>query len=210
MKRSNVFSRFMSEVAGRESILRIPNPGRRTPIQMVVTLALMLIMTLWLTPQAHAQVSPGDTLVIDEDAGTGGRGALFRVNPTNGSRKIVSDFGNSAQGTLGDSPFGVALDASGNILVTDLDAGTNFHGALFRVNPANGNRTLLSDFGNSAQGTLGTLQGNPRGVAVDASGSILIIDGTVGTNGRGTLFRVNPASGYRTVVSDFGNSSQGP
>ncbi len=148
-------------------------------------LALMLITTVGFTSQAHAQVIPGDTLVIDFEAGTGGRGALFRVSPANGSRAILSDFGNSAQGTLGDDPFGVALDASGNILVTDLDAGTNLHGALFRVNPATGNRTLLSDFGNSAQGTLGTSQGNPRGVAVDASGSILIIDGTVGTNGRG-------------------------
>ena len=103
----------------------------------------------------------------------------------------------------------MTLDASGNILVTDLDAGTNFHGALFRVNPANGNRTLVSDFGNSAQGTLGTLQGNPHGVALDVYGRILIIDGGFGTNGRGALFRVNPTSGYRTVVSDFGNSAQG-
>ena len=209
MKRLNVFSRFMSEVTGRGGILRIPSPERRTPIQMVVILALMLITTIGFTPQAHAQVIPGDTLVIDDDAGTGGRGALFRVNPTNGSRKIVSDFGNSAQGTLGFSPFGVALDASGNILVTDLDAGTNFHGALFRVNPATGNRALLSDFGNSAQGTLGTLEGNPIGVALDSSGSILVIDGSVGTNGGGLLFRVNPTSGFRTVVSDFGNSGQG-
>ena len=214
MKRLNGFSRFMSEVTGRAA-----NPEPRTPIQTqyislaalfpraivsVVILALMPIATIGFIPQAHAQARPGDILVIDFEAGTGGRGALFRVSPANGSRAILSDFGNSAQGTLGDDPMGVALDASGNILVIDRDLGPA--GALFRVNSTTGNRTVLSDFGNSAQGPLG---GNPYGVALDASGSILVIDFDAGTDSGGALFRVNPTSGNRTILSDFGNSAQG-
>ncbi|MGH8476923.1 MAG: hypothetical protein ACRER2_14340, partial [Methylococcales bacterium] len=66
-----------------------------------------------------------DSLVVDEEAGTGGRGALFRVDP------------------------------AGALLVVDFDAGTGLNGALFRVDPAGGNRTLLSDFGDAGQGPLG-------------------------------------------------------
>lgn len=49
----------------------------------------------------------------------------------------------------------------GDILVTDADDGTGNLGALFRVDPSTGARTLLSDFGAGAnQGA------NPFGVAV--------------------------------------------
>jgi hypothetical protein len=200
-------------------------------------------------------------LVIDPDAGTDG--ALFRVHPVNGSRTLVSDFGNTMQGPVGVFPYGVALDAAGNILVLDPDAVTD--GALFRVDPTNGNRTVVSDFGNSAQGPVGvsvfgvavvplqprlgdilvidtfagrnssgalfsvdlfsgmrsvisnfglSAQGpvapSPVGVAVDAAGHLLAITPFAGTNGRGALFRVSAANGYRTLLSDFGSSTQGP
>jgi Ca2+-binding RTX toxin-like protein len=101
----------------------------------------------------------------------------------------------------------VALEASGHILVSDPEAGTNARGALFRVQPATGRRTILSNFGNNAHGRLGI---DPTGVALEASGRILVIDSGAGTSGRGTLFRVNPATGRRTILSDFGNDTQGP
>ena len=52
-------------------------------------------------------------------------------------------------------PRGVAVDGDGTIRVADPDAGTNGAGALFRVDPATGGRTLLSDFGDAAQGPIG-------------------------------------------------------
>jgi Ca2+-binding RTX toxin-like protein len=57
----------------------------------------------------------------------------------------------------------VALGASGRILVIDPNAGTNFAGALFGVNPSDGHRIVLSDFGDAAQGLLGV---EPVGVSV--------------------------------------------
>jgi hypothetical protein len=80
---------------------------------------------------------------------------LFSTNTTDGSRAVVSNFGNSDQGPLGTNPVQVVLSPSGDILVVDLDAGTGGKGALFRVNALNGNRTLVSDFGNAAQGPTG-------------------------------------------------------
>jgi hypothetical protein len=127
------------------------------------------VLSLWLTASAvsmwslgapaHAQLLPGDSLVIHSDAGTNGQGALFRVSPATGTRLLLSDFGTGAN--LGVDPLGVAVEAAGTILVIDQNAGTNFRGALFRVDPSTGTRTLLSDFGTGAN-----LGSEPAGVAV--------------------------------------------
>ena len=74
---------------------------------------------------------------------------------SSGNRTLLSDFGNNAQGPLGVTPTGVTLDASGNILVIDADAGPNGRGALFGINPSGGNRILVTDFGDPSQGILG-------------------------------------------------------
>jgi hypothetical protein len=57
----------------------------------------------------------------------------------------------------------MAVQADGGILVSDLSGGTGGAGALFRVDAGTGARTLLSDFGDGAQGPLGV---NPFGVAI--------------------------------------------
>ena len=150
-------------------------------------------------------VSAGDILVIDTVGGTSDRGALFSVDPS-GNRTIISDFGNAAQGALGDNPRGVAINASGEILVTDRSAGTSSLGALFTVDPSSGNRIIISDFGNTAQGATGEA---PFGLAINASGEILVADVSAGTSSRGALFSVDPSSGNRIIISDFGNATQG-
>jgi hypothetical protein len=101
----------------------------------------------------------------------------------------------------------VAVDASGIILVTDLNAGTGARGALFAVDPATGARTLVSDLGDATQGPVGS---NPLGITVNPGGTILVIDFGAGTGGHGALFAVDPATGARTILSDFGNGTQGP
>jgi hypothetical protein len=44
-------------------------------------------------------------------------------------------------------------------------------------------------------------------VAVEAGGTILVVDRSAGTNGQGGLFRVDPTTGARTVLSDFGSGA---
>ncbi len=124
------------------------------------------------------------------------------MDAASGLRFLVSDFGNAAQGPQGVNPFGLALEAAGTVLVIDQAAGTGGLGALFRVDAASGNRSVVSDFGNAAQGPQGV---NPRGLALEAAGTILVID-----PGAGALFRVDRLSGQRGLVSDFGNRAQGP
>lgn len=161
----------------------------------------------------------GTILVIDSTAGTNAQGALFAVNPTNGQRAVISDFGASTQGPQGVDPESICwvpatlLGPKPMILVTDGSAGTNGWGALFGVDPDSGQRTLLSDFGNTAQGPIGLY---PLSVTVAPAGllglgsAILVLDAYAGTNGQGALFVVNPSNGQRTLLSDFGLSSQGP
>ena len=140
-------------------------------------------------------------------SGASGIGALLRVDAATGARILVSDFSDGAQGPLGSRLFGVTIEASGQILVVDLSAGAGPAGALFRVDPATGARTLFSDFADAAQGLPVGLSG--RGVAIEASGQILVISAG-GASGNGALLRVDPATGVRTLLSDFGDVAQGP
>jgi hypothetical protein len=108
--------------------------------------------------------------------------------------------------------MGVALDASGFILVVDALAGTDCFGfggcgALFRVDRSTGVRTMISDFGNPAQGPLGGT--GPTAMAIDADGTVLVLDNFAGTSGLGQLFRVNPTTGIRMIVTDYGDATQG-
>jgi len=170
---------------------------------------VVLVFVLAFSSRKPAQASPaipGDFLVIDSAAGTGGKGALFTVDPVTGSRTILSDFGNAIQGPTGGFLFGIAIQPSGTILVIDLLAGTGGHGALFTVHPVTGSRTILSDFGNAIQGPTGVAL---SGIAIEPSGRILVTDvGNIGPGG--SLFTVDPVTGSRTILSDFGNATQGP
>src|SRR5262245_32507379 len=183
--------------ASRMTTEKIPAKGSRRSHLFLSVLLASVVSVLEPLPQARAQLLPGDILVVDVDAGTndrgapgtsdrgaGGRGALFRVSPSTGVRTLLSDFGNAAQGPLGAQPWGVAVEATGTILVIDSGAG------LFRVSPSTGARTLLSDFGNAAQGPLGV---EPIGVAVEVAGTILVTTrGDFGATMWSRLFRVNP------------------
>src|SRR6478672_473366 len=86
----------------------------------------------------------------------------------------------------------VAPTAASDVWVADSRAGTACPGqggvagcgAVFRVDPTTGQRTLVSDFGNAAQGPLGGL---PMAAAFDALG-LLVLDQSAGTDCTGGGF----------------------
>jgi hypothetical protein len=165
------------------------------------------------TPRGLAIEGNGNLLVTDRsNPGSGYSPGLFEVNAVTGARTRISDFNNPALGPVGASPMGVALDASGFILVVDALAGTDCRGfggcgALFRVDRSTGVRTMISDFGNPSQGPFGGT--GPNAMAIDTDGSVLVLDNFAGTSGLGQLFRVNPTTGGRTIVTDYGDATQG-
>lgn len=181
------------------------------PISVIPRLAMALVTGLlasWvLVPSVSAQPQAGDILVVDTDVPPLSTAVLFQVDPQTGARTVLSDFGAT-------SPSAVAVEADGGILVTDMDAGTDPSGGtsewgvLYRVtsDPVTGEvtRAVLTDFG------VGPNTGrNPRAVAVGADGEILAISGSGGTSNRALLVRVDPRTGAREIVSDFGNIGQG-
>jgi hypothetical protein len=156
---------------------------------------LVLIFGISLSPAA-AQPTDSDILIIDVTGGAAGAGALFRVDPQNGMRTLVSEFGQAAQGPVANSPIGLALESSGDALVM------TFTRLLFRVNTETGARTIVSDFRNAAQGPIGM---GPRGVTVGQDGAIFVADSS-----SRLVFQVDPATGMRTIVSNFTDAAQGP
>ncbi|MGZ8189313.1 MAG: hypothetical protein ACXWTP_10260 [Methylosarcina sp.] len=135
---------------------------------------------------------------------------IFRVDPTTGERKLLSDFTNPAQGIdVGGLYFvtGMAVDARGKILAASGGEVLAPRNLLFRIEPNTGQRTVLSDFDNSAQGTPGRFF---KGVAVEDSGQILVVASKEGIDNPTLLFRVNPVTGHRIVLTDSENSAQGP
>jgi streptogramin lyase len=148
----------------------------------------------------------GQILVSHQEFGSDTFGALLRVDPTTGARTLLSDFGDLTQGPQLQGA-GVSVDACGRILLASIDSG----GKLFSVSPTSGIRTVLSNFSDSSKGPLGD---EPFGVTIDGSGQILVADAggliTVNPSIPGLLFRVDPTSGVRTLLSDFSSAIQGP
>lgn len=56
----------------------------------------------------------------------------------------------------------------------------------------------------------GLLAALPPAAAQLPPGTILVADASAGTGGSGALFQVDPTTGARTLLSDFGNADQGP
>jgi sugar lactone lactonase YvrE len=83
------------------------------------------------------------------------------------------------------------MAANGALLVADKNA-LGGPGAIFRVNPANGNTTVVSSGGKFTA---------PAGIDVEESGKIVVADPAAFADHNGGVIRVNPANGNQTVVS---------
>ena len=123
----------------------------------------------------------------DGDAGTG---AVFRVDPTTGAATVLGQSPDFV------APSGVAIDASGNVLVADPlahPAGEPGTGAIFRIVPGQ----APTVFATSA------LFAAPTGLAIDGAGRVLVADltadpDTVGGN-TGAVFRFAPGNPPATL-----------
>jgi hypothetical protein len=170
-------------------------------LRLLLHCFLLLLTSLLITVNTvQAKLKTGDILAVDAIGGTNSRGALFVVNPVNGKRKIISDFGNPDQGSLGNGDLaGVVLGAKGQIYVSSIFSGTPpFEGgSLFQIDPDSGFRTVISDF---AQGDItGILY---YGLGLDANKKVI-------ANNYQSLVRVNPKTDERSFITDFLNQAQG-
>ncbi|WP_168787365.1 hypothetical protein [Paraburkholderia aromaticivorans] len=140
-------------------------------------------------------------------------GDVYRIDPITGQRSLLSDFANPAQGATDSVPStGIAIETSGQILVdshgSEIAPGPK--NLLLRIDPSTGNRVVLSDFDNAAQGPLGS---RLSGVALEArTGRIIVGAGNPASRAADPtlLFRIDPQTGQRTLLSNSGDAHQGP
>ena len=129
--------------------------------------------------------------------------AVIRVSRTTGVRTLVSDNANPVGGPDLFAPSAIAIEASGAILITNTNAVGN--GGVIRVDPVTGVRTAVSR--NGAPAGAPSIDA-PFAMAVAANGDILVLDAD--TFPGGSVVRVNPVTGARTLLSDNASPAGGP
>ncbi len=151
-----------------------------------------------------AVLNPGDILAVDYTLD-----AVLKIDPTTGNRTVVSAGANASggatqQGTGGSfgAPQDVVIEDSGNLIVTDrsFDPGTGSDEYVVRVDPATGNRTILSG---PMIGT-GPVLLQQTGLARAADGTIYVGDANLEA-----VISIDPLTGNRTVFSGGTNVGGG-
>jgi hypothetical protein len=168
-------------------------------MRAALTLGLALV-ALTLLPPGSAWAGPGDILVADADGQQ-----VVRVDPDDGTRTLVSSNSAPTGGPKLVSPFGIAVEADGDVLLLDSEALAG--GAVIRIDPDSGVRTTVS--------ANGMPSGDPpfaggSGMALDADGDVLVSGGEAFTGGTGGVIRVDPTTGARSTVSANGMPSGPP
>jgi sugar lactone lactonase YvrE len=142
----------------------------------------------------------GNPVVVD---GIGGLLAVVRVDAHSGNRVVLSAGSNSTvpagNGAGFQSPFGIAMEGTGNFLVTDIN-----RNALIRVDRVSGNRTLVSGdpFGDNAGS--GPDMSSPEGIAVRADGAVFVSDSVY------RIVRISSTDGSRSVIYTGSQSGSAP
>ena len=174
---------------GRFSVYRVdPDTGERTFVSGTSSLsgpALIRPTGIAVAPLN----SESDGVLIVADSGLKG---VVEISST-GYRFILSDF--KIEGAVNlESPFGIAIEASGTAVVTDLGLK-----ALVRVMlDETEERAIFSDASTGS----GVNWMTPLDIDVEDSGDLLVVDA-----GLNAVVRVNPTNGNRTVVSNATNGT---
>jgi hypothetical protein len=89
--------------------------------------------------------------ILANSGGSSPRNLLLRIDPISGKRTVASDFDNPAQGPLGATLAGIAVQDCGLVMVGAPDPATGRNN-LIRVDPRTGKRILFSNSANPGQG----------------------------------------------------------
>ena len=149
-------------------------------------------------------IGPGKIFVTAATVG------IYAVDPNTGNRTLVSDF---TKGAFQGDVFGSAVDASGRVIAN----WAQFSGApksIVRVNTPTDTRVVITDLANAAQGDgFDCCVSYFTDLALERSGAIIAgltwFSPAGPAQDAGDLYRVDPISGHRSLVSDFSDPAQG-
>ena len=129
---------------------------------------------------AQALVAPSGIAVVEADGSLvvvdNGLDAVVRVDPASGDRTIISD-ADMGDGPGFVAPRGIAVQADGSLVV--VDSGLR---AVVRVDSTTGERTIISMIISDPDDDMDMGMGDgpgfvaPRGIAVEADGSLVVVD----------------------------------
>jgi streptogramin lyase len=137
----------------------------------------------------------GDLLVVEQTGPTprGGTigGGVVRLDPVTGDQSKVISFPNEI-GAIGVSPFAIAIDVNGDLLVTDSQRSSLFStGGVLRVNPVTG---VVTDVYS------GDMIFGPIGIAIDASRDLIVLNGN-SSGFRPAILRIDPLTGAQSAIT---------
>jgi hypothetical protein len=158
----------------------------RGAVLIVAVSAILILSFTRIEELAAATLTRNDILVVDHLFG------VIQVDPATGAQTVVSTGG--FLNTSSNSARGIALEANGQILVTDAAiamADGSIVGGVVRIDPTTGVQRLL---------TRGGLLNQPLSVAVEPDGHIVVTD-------RVGVVRIDPVTGAQSLVSSGGNLS---
>src|SRR5262249_56442874 len=130
----------------------------------------------------------GGDIVVTDQGFASGVPQVVEVDPATGVRTLISSAGRGTGPALV-MPNSVAIGPGGDILVTDIAPVTG-NPRLLRINPATGNRSVLTGVGVGAGPAV-----NVAAVGGQA-GAVYVTDG-----GGNQIMRGRPATGNRTLDS---------
>lgn len=138
-------------------------------------------------PTDVAIEADGQLVVVD---GFLGLTSVIRVNPVSGNRVIVSD-ANTGEDPLLLNSADIVVDTAGNLLVANssIAGGSS---AILRVNPINGDRTLVSDINTG----IGPAFIDSVSLVIQTNDKIMVID-----RGLAAIVQVDLTTGNRRVIS---------
>jgi streptogramin lyase len=177
-----------------------PTTGRRTLVPDASAGTVLL-----LSPVGIAVEASGTLVVVDDVLSV-----VIRIDPTNNNRTLVSG-GDVGDGAPLLTPISITVAADGTLLV--LLSGESGFPAVLQVDPVTGFRQVLSgvDLFSAAPLGIGPSFGFPTDLAVEASGSVVVVDAaTGGTGGGSAVLRVDPLTGDRSIVSEGVRVGRGP
>ncbi len=136
-------------------------------------------------PEGIAVQTNSQVLVVDT-----GLAAVVQVDPTTGNRTVFSG-GATGSGQAFVTPFGAAIASNGSVYVSDAgdQAGDGF---IVKIDPATGNRTLISGLGVGSGDAFSEI----RGIAT-TGGNVYVTDVA-----NQAVYQIDPTTGARTIIYD--------
>ncbi len=152
------------------------------------------------SPQTGISLVKGVIYGTTTFGGSGGGGTIFAVNAATDTETTLYSFTGGADGS---GPQGGVIDVGGVLYGTATYGGSAYNGTVFSYTLSSGTEKTLYNFQGGADGSY------PVGPLLDVKGKLYGTANSGGSEGEGTVFALDPATGSETTLYSFPGGSNG-